>query len=498
MDNCVLKIEELRVKHGFAFFNVTIISDETLKAPRLSAVFYCGDQDRIIPLKITSKSDKKFSASGEIELAYIFCNKTQQKKAEVKFLFSGGTGNYAILSSDEKLTLPITKKKVISHFVRANRKEKKRIILAEVFSLFSIPCRFRKVRSNKVTFLSNRANHLSGNIKDVFYEMTKIPDLDITVLCREGNIAKNLPIIFRFLKLYYTSRIVFVDDYYPLISYARKNKNTKLIQLWHACGAFKTFGYSRLGNDNQLDQGSPNHRQYDHVIVSSKEVIPNYAEGFGVSMEKIIALGSPRCDKFANEGYRAEFSEKFYRENPDLKDKKIILFAPSFRGGGQGNCYYPSEQFEADKLLKAIDENYVIAVKMHPYLSEQISCSKKHESRLLNLSEQYDVNDLLLVTDILITDYSSVIFEASVLNIPMLFFAFDLEEYSRTRDFYSDFSSFVPGRIVFNTSDMIAAINKEDFCQELVEPFAERHFDQTIGNSTGNVVDFVKTILEEK
>lgn len=86
-----------------------------------------------------------------------------------------------------------------------------------------------------------------------------------------------------------------------------------------------------------------------------------------------------------------------------------------------GNCFYPIEKFEVDKIFDKISDDWVIAVKMHPYLSERPTCSAKYKDRLIDLTSKYDVNDLLFVSDLLITDYSSVIFEASIVNVPMLF-----------------------------------------------------------------------------
>mgnify|MGYP000404729558 CR=1 FL=1 len=220
------------------------------------------------------------------------------------------------------------------------------MIVTALMSAMFLPYRKMKVQPNKVTFLSNRSDRLTGNIKSVFFEMTKLNNVDITVLCKKGGLKANLPNLFKFFKLYATSSVVFVDDYYHFLSYLKKKDDVKLIQLWHACGAFKTFGFSRLGRDSYLRQSSPNHRQYDYVIVSSNEVIPYYAEGFGVSMDKVIALGSPRCDVLEDENYKKRFKKRFYKENPEFKGKKILLFAPTFRGGGMGNCFYPIEKFE--------------------------------------------------------------------------------------------------------------------------------------------------------
>ena len=90
---------------------------------------------------------------------------------------------------------------------------------------------------------------------------------------------------------------------------------------------------------------------------------------------------------------------------------------------------------------------------------------------MLDLSDEDELNDLLFVTDLLITDYSSVVFEASLLDIPMLFYAFDLFDYISKRDFYYDFESFVPGKIVFSQRELTEAITTGDFESEKVPPF---------------------------
>lgn len=363
------------------------------------------------------------------------------------------------------------------------------------FSLLALPYRHCKVGPKQVTFLSNRSDRLSGNIKSVFLEMTKVPGVEITVLCHKGNLLHSLPVLRQFLRLYATSQVVFVDDYYHLLSYVKKKPEVQLVQLWHACGAFKTFGYSRQG-EQALPQGSPNHRQYDYAIVSSQQVCPCYAEGFGIDLQKVLPLGSPRCDRFADDRYKAAFTKRFYAENPQLADKKIVLFAPTFRGGGQGNCYYPLEKFRPDDLLDALPEDTVLATKMHPYLTERPTCQRaEHANRFIDLTDRYDVNDLLFVSSVLITDYSSVVYEASILDLPMLFYAFDLESYCKERDFYCDYASFVPGRIVRTMEELTHALQTEDYQQEKVAPFYTRNFDDTAGKATQNVVHFAKELL---
>lgn len=496
MSDCTIKIEDASIQKNAVHLQITAVYGNVPPSPKLSAVFFCGEESRIIPLEIIKTENTAVVAEKTINLAYIFYGKTASKNMEVQFLFTNGIDGFQLSAPENALHLPVAKQQPIRHFLSSSKKERLKILASRFFSFLALPYRNKPVQSNRVTFLSNRSDYLTGNIKAVFLEMTKIPGIEITVLCRKGGLEKNLSILFKFLKLYATSKIVFVDDYYHMLSYVKKKEEVKLIQLWHACGALKTFGYSRLGKDGALYQSSPNHRQYDYAVVSSKDVSYCYAEGFGISINKVLPLGSPRCDRFTNEEYKNYFKKKFYKENPQLTGKKIVLFAPTFRGGGQGNCYYPIAKFEADKLLAGLPEDYVIAVKMHPYLKERPVCSPQNQDRLLDVSDRYDINDLLVVTDILITDYSSVIYEASILNIPMLFFAFDLEDYCKERDFYCDFKSFVPGKIVYSTDEILAAIQDGDMKQELVAPFFKRNFDATAGKATQNVVNFAKELLD--
>ena len=102
------------------------------------------------------------------------------------------------------------------------------------------------------------------------------------------------------------------------------------------------------------------------------------------------------------------------------------------------------------------------------------------------------------ITDLLITDYSSVVFEASLLDIPMLFYAFDLFDYISKRDFYYDFESFVPGKIVFSQRELTEAIVAGDFESEKVPPFKTKFFDHLDGRSSRRVADLILRFIGEE
>jgi CDP-glycerol glycerophosphotransferase (TagB/SpsB family) len=368
----------------------------------------------------------------------------------------------------------------------------KRMILnltASFLSLFS--------KKDSVLFVSSRRNDITGNIAFV-NDALQEKNVKVLFWLEPGKtkfvkVSKVLSLAHKIAK----SKVIIVDDYTPILNDIWALKHCKLIQLWHACGAFKTFGFSRLGKDGGPNQTTRNHRNYDYVMVSSAEIARFYAEGFGVDEKNVKALGIPRTDVFFQEEYKTEIRRKIYEQYPMLKGKKVILFAPTFRGNGAGSAYYPFEKLDAAALLETLGDDYVLIIKHHPFIAQKHPFDEGVSNRVLDLSKESEINDLLFVTDLLITDYSSVIFEASLLNIPMLFYAFDLEEYVVNRDFYYPFKGFVPGKIVRNQNGIIEAIRKEEYQQDKIDNFKRRFFDDLDGRASQRVADFVLSLLHK-
>ncbi len=367
-----------------------------------------------------------------------------------------------------------------------NRATLKRMALNISASFLSLFC-----RKDSILFVSSRRNDITGNIAYV-NDILQQRNAKVLFWLEPGKTKfikyrKVFSLAYKLAK----SKVVVVDDYTPVLNDIWVLKHRKLIQLWHACGAFKTFGFSRIGKDGGPNQTSRNHRSYDYAMVSSSEIRRFYAEGFGIDERNVMPLGVPRTDDFFKEEFKTQIRKKLYQQYPVLEGKKVILFAPTFRGNGAGSAYYPFEKFDVGSLLETLGEEYVVIIKHHPFVAETHSVNEKVKKQVLDLSKESEINDLLFVTDLLITDYSSVIFEASLLNIPMLFYAFDLEEYVVTRDFYYPFKNFVPGKIVRNLSQIEEAVLHSDYESEKVETFKHRFFDDLDGKSSERVADFI-------
>lgn len=353
------------------------------------------------------------------------------------------------------------------------------------------------IKENRIVFISNRRTDLSGNFEFVYNILKEDKNLDIHFILDDKSMKdmsfKNL---IRYGYYFATSKVILVDDFTPLIHKLPKRENTYIIQLWHACGAFKTFGYSRLGKTGGQKQVTPNHRNYDYAIVSSNEISKFYAEGFGISLEKAVATGVPRTDIFFDEAYKEKVQTEFYETYPQLKDKKIILFAPTFRGNGKLSGFYPVDKFDVGKLYEELNGEYAILIKHHPFVKNRNKFPEEYGDYIIDMSENSELNDLLFIADLLITDYSSVVFEAALLDIPMLFYAYDLQRYIATRGFYYEYEKFVPGKIVGTFAKAVDAIQKNDFETEKIETFKTRFFDDLDGKSSQRTVDLIYKALQ--
>lgn len=299
------------------------------------------------------------------------------------------------------------------------------------------------------------------------------------------------------------ARVIVLEDFYPQLHALSIRPETKVVQMWHACGAFKLFGLSEIGLVEHLKQSTRNHRNYTAALASSPGVAPFYSEAFGVPESHIKPIGVPRTDIFFNAEYKTKTANELYEKYPVCKGKRIVLFAPTFRGSGNKTAYFPQEKFPVNEVMKALPEDIVLIIKNHPFVNQTCFVEEAYRNRVLDLSVQENINDLLFITSLLVTDYSSVIFEASLLNIPMLFYAFDLQEYLEQRNLYFDFPSFVPGRIVETVEELILTIIKElDNTrtveeQEKYKEFRQFFLESLDGNSTERAVELIWQLYQQ-
>lgn len=350
-------------------------------------------------------------------------------------------------------------------------------------------------RKKVVLFLSEQGDNLRKNLTSVM-ECMKNRGLDkeftIRTSARPASYRK-LPrkSMAKFLRQVAEAEYIFLDDHVPTFDWMMLHKKTKVIQLWHAGAGFKSAGYSRWGH-----QGCPApigcHRQYQYGIAGSQKIAHFFSEVFGINEEQILPTGMPRMDEYLNPEFQEAKKKELYETYPICKGKKVILFAPTYRGVKRADAYYPYDIIDFDRLYDFCErENYAVIFKMHPWVSQPVPIEEEQKDRFVDANAYGNINDLFYVTDLLISDYSSNIYEYSLMRKPMLFFAFDKVHYSVARGFHRDYDETAPGKVCETFDEVMEALNNEDFEFEKVERYIEEQFDYIDSEASNRVIDWI-------
>ena len=268
-------------------------------------------------------------------------------------------------------------------------------------------------------------------------------------------------------------------------------KKCILIRLWHAPGASKKFGASvELENKEIISKISDN---TDYLIVTSDNIKNQYAEAFQISKDKIKALGLPRMDYYFESHDLSKLKSDFCARYNISMDKKIILYAPTFRDEDKFNNVF--DYLDLDKFNQELGSDYVLALRLHPKIRNFYDNDNSSQGKYINVSDWESEQELMLISDMLITDYSSIMIEYGVLNKPIMFFTYDLDNYlACERGFYYDFKTTVPGPIVYTSDELINTIKNNEFDMNKISEFVKTQFDEIDGQSSKRVVDFLLNI----
>lgn len=356
-------------------------------------------------------------------------------------------------------------------------------------------------KGNKVLFMSETKDYLWGNLKYINDRITERgldEQFDITVSCRKS-VGSNKS-AFSWLKTITNiarNDFIFIDDYAPVFGFLKLSKKTKLIQVWHAGEGFKSVGYSRFGKSGSPFPSQSCHKAYDYALTGSEKLIKIYEEVFGIEREAFLPVGMPRLDTFLDEKKIRNFKENFNEEYPELKNKKVILFAPTFRGAGQKSARYDYDVLDLGRLYNFCSDEYVILFKMHPFVTVPIEIPEEYSDRLFDFTEYPNINDLYYITDLLITDYSSNYYEYALLKKPVLFFTYDRENYELTRGVHRSVKENAPGKVCDTFDEMMEALKTGDFEYDKIIKFIEDNFKEYDGHACDRVIDQILLKKEE-
>ena len=238
----------------------------------------------------------------------------------------------------------------------------------------------------------------------------------------------------------------------------------QIINTWHGCGYFKKFGAdeNNMGIMKFKDKfGSP-----DYLLCSSTYIKNKYAEIFGLGEQAVLPIGAPRTDLLLDTDYQKKVKKQFYSQYPQLKGKKLYLFAPTWRGTAFSKYNLPhyTPKLDFSKLSTLLREDEFVLFKNHQSVIKQLiknpnACNVSCDSKKIFNVDHIEIQTLLVVCDVLVTDFSSVFYDALIIDKPILFYAEDVASYQASSGLYDDYQKFCPG-IFYEGTDASELLEK--------------------------------------
>lgn len=272
-----------------------------------------------------------------------------------------------------------------------------------------------------------------------------------------------------FVQMYYlgTSKVCILDSYCPTVSILKHKKSLTIIQMWHSIGTMKKFGYAIIdkgeGSDSKIAKILKMHKNYDVVLCSGEGYRTHLTWGFGCDEDIIRIATLPRIDLLTDKKYEKEMKKKILERYPILKQRKNILYCPTFRDN--------EDNFKEalEKLIKEVNyKKYNLIIKLHPLSKITIE-----ERENVIFDQDFRTFDMLFLTDYVISDYSCIIYEAGVRNIPIYFYNFDMADYEEERGLALDYKE-LPGYTSRDAKELIASLDKEydmEYYQEFMKKY---------------------------
>lgn len=298
-----------------------------------------------------------------------------------------------------------------------------------------------------------------------------------------------------------TAKAIFICTANDLMGYFTLRPETTYIQLWHGCGAFKKFGLSTI--DKSFGKSAASHEEYpvntnySYVTIASEELSWVFEEAMGISKESgiIASTGISRTDEFFDSNYIEKCYEKLYNAIPQAKGKKIIMYAPTFRGE-VAKCTSP-DVLDVKKFAEAFSDEYILIFKHHQSVKQLPEIPEEYEGTFafdMTRGKGMDINELMTVSDICISDYSSLVFEFALFERPIIFYTFDIEEYIDERGLYYEFDEITPGPMFTTNEEIIDYIKHIDerFDKQEVIDFKEKFMCCCDGHSSERILALVK------
>lgn len=350
------------------------------------------------------------------------------------------------------------------------------------------------INQKKIVFISRQTNEINVDFKMIKEEIEKRDScMKMVFICKrfEKGIANGLKYAFVVLRQMYhlaTSKMAVIDSYCIPVCILKHKKELKVLQIWHSIGKIKKSGYQTLdtpsGRTRKMAELMCMHKNYDAIIAGGIAFNEFYKEGFNVSEDVLLNYGLPRIDYLIKTANAKE--TKVYDKYPELVNKKIVYYAPTFR------------TYEVDGPKNLIDkynpEDFALILTCHPNQKLNVDESKIYK---LDLKE-FTVADILKVCDYIITDYSSIALEAAVLGKRTLYYLYDYEQYMKNNGLNLNPKESMPTCAFENPENIIQIIKNDSYDDEALQNYIKNYLPQELGKSTELIVDYIMNTMNGK
>lgn len=342
----------------------------------------------------------------------------------------------------------------------------------------------RPVQQGLVIFADAHHDSVPFSMRRMYEEVTRQRKWDVQVFVRDFNkmpYSQMVRYLLKFMKQYAAAEYVFICDYYLPVASCKKRPETTVVQLWHSCGLMKKIAYD-AGDDIPANYRGNMFGNYTWLTLSAEICVPVHERALHLPVERIRATGVSRTDYYFDKVWNDRCREAFYEQYPQARGKKIALWAPTFRGNAAhpGLCGLE----EVQEAANALQPDWFFILKVHPHIDAHGQVSNC----------RIPTEELLCVADVLITDYSSVMFDYLIYQKPLVLFAPDLKEYEDGRGFYIDYAA-MPFPITQNAEQLIREVKNslpESAGQKAaLKEWKELYTGACDGHSSQRILDLV-------
>ena len=362
------------------------------------------------------------------------------------------------------------------------------VLCARFVNLFFKPLRIR----DKVVIISRQADEPTLDIRMLNDELVNI-NIETAVLTKKLNksIKGMISYMMHLISQMYhinTARVVVLDGYCILVSILPKKQEQAVVQIWHALGAVKKFGWQNIerpdGHSRDVAEAMKMHKNYDYVLAPSNTTGNIFAEAFRVPEDKIVLCGLPRIDfiRSFDEGAK----EMVITAYPSIAEKTNVLYVPTFRR---------NSELSLEKLIAGFDfDEFNLIIKKHFLDKGDYSWAEKAGAIV---DTRFSSLEWLRICEKIVTDYSAIAFEAAILDKDIYIYQPDADKYENNVGLNIILKEECISDYVCNTEEDLFEKLKEPYDRDSVIEFRKKYIGINTGDCTGQLCEFITGLMHK-